>query len=310
MPTGGGEGLPVREYKTHFELWNERSSRSGDTAAAAARRGPGSIPRRARLRPKRILAIVMVSVPVAALAILLWMAARVSSRRVMVQTSPEAMPSVATSANEETTTFAQPLVVPPPAAQIEPAVMPSRQELQEPSVAASVVAPPARPAAATRPAEVAAVRVRPLRKPARVEPSAQPSPESHSADSKGRASQLAIVKSEILASSIRSELAREGLSDLGVSVNADDDVFLTGVVINRDDEGRAIAIARGHTEARDIYFSGGMWHEGSDPDEQPAAASAPPSAADLVSALIPRRATTPSISAVPVVSPDSPPSSN
>ena len=107
----------------------------------------------------------------------------------------------------------------------------------------------------------------------------------------------------MLESSIRDELARAGMPDLGVSVSGEGDVFITGVVLNHDDEDRAIALARGHGEVRDIYFSGGMWHEG-DSEEPPSGASG--SAADIVSAG-PHRATTVPMPAGPMVSPDSPP---
>jgi len=84
----------------------------------------------------------------------------------------------------------------------------------------------------------------------------------------------------ILESSVRSELAREGFSNLGVSFTADGDVFLNGTFLNLADEDRVIAMIRGNKGVRDIYFSGTVWHDGGDhPEVATASPPTPPRAA-------------------------------
>ena len=65
----------------------------------------------------------------------------------------------------------------------------------------------------------------------------------------------------MLEASIRSELTHLGLPNLGVSVAKNGDVFLSGTLLDRADETRAVATVRAYDDARDIYFSGALWHE-------------------------------------------------
>ncbi len=270
----------MRDYKTHFELWNDASDQDGDIVVAAKQRGTLPVARRARFGPYRILAIAMVAIPIAALAILLWMASRSAPPRATSQLSPQPIPSVAISGNQEAAASRPAIVTPPPAPQIEPLAKPSApvqpQSALAVSSAAAVIA--STPAVSAPPAKLATAKVeaaRPIENTAHVEPRAEATPQARSEDNAAQTNQPAVVDSRQLESSIRSDLAHEGLPDLGVSVDSVGDVFITGIVLRHEDKDRAIAIARAHSAARDIYFSGGVWHSSSEPTEQSSAAAAP-----------------------------------
>jgi hypothetical protein len=71
---------------------------------------------------------------------------------------------------------------------------------------------------------------------------------------------VAQVQTELLQASLFSQIAAAGYPNLGVSVNADGDVFLDGTFLNQADQDRMIALIRANPRVRDIYFSGTVWY--------------------------------------------------
>ena len=232
----------AREYKAHFELWDEVSPAFEQKAALPAIVHFQSVSPRRRFRP---LALALMALPAVILAIIFWMTTRVAQTPTNLAVSkppsieaaaPSAAPAAPTPLAEAAVAPPHPMVPPPAPQRVESPPTPAAMASMAAAVTASV--PPPEPSEG---AEEEAVEL---------------SPE----------------KREMLEGSIRSELTHLGFPKVGVSVAKDGDVFLSGTLLDRADETRVIATVRNYDDARDIYFSGALWHES---DAQPQVVTMP-----------------------------------
>ena len=249
---------PLPEYKTHFELWSEASRDIGDAAAASSNgrrvwtkpvlfvRESGAPAKREPAAPR--LAAWSRSYPTLA---------AVAGAMLLVVLSLGPWKSSKDSSRPANI-----------AARLATNVAPSPQAIPSPAIiATSADAAPVEQLAAT---QIVASTDDPLESPSvgNDEPAEAPQP----------------VKKMHLESSIRSELAREGLSGIGVSVAGYGDVFLNGTFFSRADERRATAMVRANKGVRNIYFSGAVRDDNSSGDEQGTVASQSSASTTLASA--------------------------
>ena len=241
----------AREYKAHFELWDEVSPAFEQRAALPAVVHFQSVSPRRRFRA---VAIALVVLPVLVLGLIFALTSRIATTpsNLAVSKSPPTIEAVPSAAPAAPTPLAEAAVSP----LHPPIVAPSAPPGVEPPPAPAAIASTAAPAAAAAP------------------------PPASSEDEQDEAVELSPEKREMLEASIRSELTHLGFPKVGVSVAKDGDVFLSGTLLDRADETRVIATVRSYDDARDIYFSGALWHE-SDAQPQvvtmPTPAQTPPS---------------------------------
>jgi hypothetical protein len=225
---------PVPEYKTHFELWNEASRANGVTPESANGRRAWSKP-------------VLSALPTAA-------PPKRDSRAPALEEWSRSYPTFAAVATAALVVVL--LMRPWKTAKV------SSRRAKEAAMLATNVAPspqpvlpvaiPVTPADAGPAEQLASTQI--------VAASDDPL-DSTSIDNEESRERFAPVKKLHLESSIRSQLAREGLSGIGVSVASYGDVFLNGTFLSRADERRATAMVRANRGVRDIYFSGTVSNE-------------------------------------------------
>lgn len=321
------ESVPAGEYKTHFELWDEASIDDADAPPFANGRRVWTTPvlqahtivGGTRRRPAPLAAApspygdfwTMVAAVVAGVMLgflMLWprQSATVANPppQIAAKPAPKAQPSVAASAAKEKPRVA---IV---AKQSVPA--PSKATVPPPKLVASAPRKPAAvPSAAPSPAAAApqpvsaasTAAISPPSKPAATEPSAASPEETSSGDEEEAEDELAPVRAMLLESSIRSELASQGFSNLGVSVTAEGDVFLNGTFVNPADEDRVLGMLRRNQRVRDIYFSGTVWHNTNPAAEASPSQEAPRSNAGSVAPSTQSSPAKPAASASPAVRP-------
>ena len=212
---------------------------------------------------------------------------------VKVVVAPKPIPSVAMSVKQETrepAALSSTVALAAPAKPVAIASMAAVQPKKMASPAApaeAAIAPPELKPSAAQSSSVASVKVAsvPMSKA-----HAMPTPSGPGAANQAEAPatedpldvELAPVHTMLLESAIRTQLAGEGFTNLGVSLNDDGDVFLNGTFLNLADQDKVIAMIRARQGVRDIYFSGTVWHEVTPSDEQvpmPAATAPAPNAA-------------------------------
>ena len=171
---------------------------------------------------------------------------------------PAAQPSAAVEAPKLAAAQAPAIIpLPPPEVAHLPAVAPNSEP---PSPAQSA---PARVASAPLQLQRPAIEVHPSKQ-------SDEEPERSYPDEE-ESDELAPVRAMLLESSIRSQLAYAGFTDIGVSMTEDGDVYLNGTFLNEADQDKAMAMIREHHGVHDIYFSGSVWHDVNSPNEQEAA---------------------------------------
>jgi hypothetical protein len=318
---------PMREYKAHFELWDEAAIDDADAPPFGNGRRVWTTPvlsttpiaaprprKRAASAPQpwsagyRTLAVIAIGAVLTVLMMRPWKSAKapappvkIAPRAAMkVRASPKGIPSVAVAARQAAAASAPKamasLAAPATAAAapVKPLAMPSVAALVGPAAMASTAAP-IKPAAAPSLAAavtVAAVPVvKAVAKPAQIAPTIEIPLESPStSDEEEEEDEIAPVRGLLLESSLKNQLTSAGYPSLGVSVTGGGDVFLNGTFLNLADEDRVLAMVRGHEGVRDIYFSGTVWHDATGHEEQataPSAAAAPAAAANAASAIPP-----------------------
>jgi hypothetical protein len=230
---------PVPEYKTHSELWSEASTVNGDAAAASGDAAAASNGRRVWTKP--LLSTLPITVP----------ATRESAAGALAPWSRSYWRLGAIVAGVLLLVF---LMLPRRAAKVSST--PANQATQQAMAASSpatilpVLLPPL-------PADTVA-----LEQLASTQIVTTDDPFGSASDGNEELiREFPRAKKIHLESSIRSQLAREGLPGIGVSVAGDGDVFLNGTFFSRADERRATAMVRANRGVRDIYFSGTVSNE-------------------------------------------------
>jgi len=225
---------PIPEYKTHFELWNEASRANGVTPEATNRR---------RVWSKPVLSALRTAAPL-----------KRDSRAPALEEWSRSYPTFAAVAAAALLVVL--LIYPWKTAKV------SSRHANEAAILATNVVPSPQPmlpvAIPVTPADAGPVEQ--LASTQIVAGSDDPLG-STSIDNEEPRERFAPVKKIHLESSIRSQLAREGLSGIGVSVASYGDVFLNGTFLSREDERRATAMVRANKGVRDIYFSGTVSNE-------------------------------------------------
>jgi hypothetical protein len=309
---------PMREYKAHFELWDEAAIDDADAppfgngrrvwttpvlsttpiAAPRPRKRAASAPQPWSAAGYWTLAVIAIGAVLIVLMMRPWKSAKapvppvkIAPRAAMkVRASPKGIPSVAVAARQAAAASAPKamasLAAPATAAAapVKPLAMPSVAALVGPAAMASAAAPSL--AAAVTVAAVPVVKA--VAKPAQIAPTIEIPLESRStSDEEEEEDEIAPVRGLLLESSLKNQLTSAGYPSLGVSVTGGGDVFLNGTFLNLADEDRVLAMVRGHEGVRDIYFSGTVWHDATGHEEQataPGAAAAPAAAANAASA--------------------------
>jgi hypothetical protein len=225
---------PVPDYKTHFELWNEASRANGIAPEPANWR---------RVWSKPVLSALPTASP-----------PKRDSRAPALEEWSRSYPTFAAVAAAALLLVL--LMLPWKSAKI------SSRHANEAAMFATNVAPPPQP---TLPVTIPVT-------PADGGPAVQLAStqivagsddplDATSIDNEEPRERFAPVQKIHLESSIRSQLARAGLSGIGVSVASYGDVFLNGTFLSRADERRATAMVRANKGVRDIYFSGTVSNE-------------------------------------------------
>jgi hypothetical protein len=310
---------PMREYKAHFELWDEAAIDDADAppfgngrrvwttpvlsttpiAAPRPRKRAASAPQPWSAAGYWTLAVIAIGAVLIVLMMRPWKSAKapvppvkIAPRAAMkVRASPKGIPSVAVAARQAAAASAPKamasLAAPATAAAapVKPLAMPSVAALVEPAAMASIAAPlksAAAPSLAAAVTVAAVPVVKAVAKPAQIAPTIEIPLESPSTfDKEEEEDEIAPVRGLLLESSLKNQLTSAGYPSLGVSVTGGGDVFLNGTFLNLADEDRVLAMVRGHEGVRDIYFSGTVWHDATGHEEQATApgAAAAPAAA-------------------------------